>query len=127
MLKVIPGWELDVDRGPDCLLITVREPSRAAECFAPLDEVLWSILDQHFTYRLVLELGQLRSLNREIVAQLLALHDRISAHGGLMRVCGLSSRNRRLLLEREGDDGRLVPYHDLEEAVMVSVAPRRPR
>lgn len=126
MLKIIPGWELDVDRGPDCLLIKVRKPRRRPECLAPLDEVLWSVLDQHFTYRLVLELDQLRSLNDEIIEQLLALHGRISAHGGMMRVCGLSPQNRRLLLERQ-IDGRLVPYHDLEEAMMASVAPRHPR
>jgi len=126
MLKVIPGWELDVDRGPDCLLVKVRKPRRSAGDLAPLDEVLWSILDQHFVYRLVLELDEIKSLNDEILAQLLALRDRIAERGGMMRIWGLTPQNRRLLLARQVND-RLVPYHDLEAAVMASAAPRRPR
>jgi hypothetical protein len=126
MLKVIPGWELDVDRGPDCLLVKVRKPRRSAGSLAPLDEVLWSILDQHFTYRLVLELDQIKSFTDEILDQLLDLRDRISARGGMMRIWGLTPHNRRLLLERQVDD-RLIPYQDLEEAMMASAAPRRPR
>jgi len=126
MLKVIPGWELDVERGPGCLLVKVRKPRRSGGSLAPLDEELWSILDQHLTYRVVLELDQVKSLSAEILDQLLSLHARLEAHGGLMRICGLSPRNRRLLLERQVND-RLIPYHDVEEAVMGSVAPRRPR
>ena len=126
MLKVTPGWELEVERGPDCLLIKVRKPRRSSEPLAPLDEVLWSVLDQHFIYRLVLELDQLRSLNDEIVDQLLALRDRIADRNGMMRIWGLTPHNRRLLLARQVND-RLIPYHDLEEAVMSSSAPRRPR
>jgi anti-anti-sigma regulatory factor len=126
MLKVIPGWELDVERGPDCLVVKVRKPRRSGGSLAPLDEELWAILDQHFTYRVVLELDQMKSLNEEILDQLLSLHDRLEAHGGLMRICGLTPRNRRLLLERQAND-RLIPYHDLGEAMMGSAAPRRPR
>ncbi len=126
MLKVIPGWELDVERGPDCLLVKVRKPRRSGGTLAPLDEVLWSVLDQHFIYRLVLELDQVKSLSEEIVDQLLSLHDRIEARGGLMRICGLAPRSRRMLLDRQAND-RLIPYHDVEEAMMGSVAPRRPR
>ena len=126
MLKVIPGWELDVDRGPDCLLVKVRKPRQKAGSRPPLAEVLWSILEQHFTYRLVVELDQIKALDDAILDQLLLLHDRIADHGGLMRICGLSPRSRRLLLGRQLDD-RLVPYQDREEAMMASAMPRRPR
>lgn len=124
MLTLMSGWELEVDRGPDCLLVKVRKPRRSAGSLIPLDEALWSILEQHFIYRLVLELDQIKSLNDEILDQLLALHDRISARGGLMRICGLTPQNCRLL--RQLDD-RLVAYHDPEEAMMGTLTPRRPR
>ena len=126
MLKVIPGWELDVDRGPDCLLVKVRKPRQRAGTPPPLAEVLWSVVEQHFIYRLVVELDQIKALDDSILDQLLLLHDRIAEHGGLMRICGLAPRCRQRLLERQLDD-RLVPYQDREEAVMASAMPRRPR
>lgn len=126
MLKVIPGWGLDVDRGPNCLLVKIRRPRGRAGDAPPLAEVLWAILEQHFTYRLVVELDQIKTLDDEILGQLLLLHDRIAEHGGLMRICGLSPRGRRLLLDRQLDD-RLVPYQDREEAVMASTILRHPR
>lgn len=125
MLAVIPGWELDVDRGPDCLMVKVRKP-RGRGSRQPLGEVLWSILDQHFTYRLVLELDKARDLDDETLDELLALYQRVSEHGGMLRICGVSAESRRRLLQRQLGD-RLVPYEDREEAVMTGAAPRRPR
>ena len=126
MLKVVPGWELDVERGPDCLLVKVRKPRRRAGSAPRLAEVLWSVVEQHFTYRLVVELDQIKTLDDEILGQLLLLHDRVAERGGLMRICGLSPRNHRLLLQRQLED-RLVPYQDRVEAVMASAMPRHPR
>jgi len=126
MLKLMSGWELEVDRGPDCLLVKVRKPRRPAGALVPLGEALWSILEQHLTYRLILDLGQVKSLDDEILDQLSTLHDRVAGRGGLMRICGLTPHNCRLLQEHQLDD-RLIPYHTVEEAMMGSIAPRRPR
>jgi anti-anti-sigma regulatory factor len=87
---------------------------------------LWSILEQHFTYRLVVELDQIRSLDDAALDQLLLLHDRVAERGGMLRICGLSPRSHQHLLDRQLED-RLVPYQDREEAMMASAMPRRPR
>jgi len=124
MLKVMPGWELDVERGPDCLLVRVRKPRRRSRSLAPLDDALWSVLDQHFIYRLVLDLDQVETLGEETLEQLLGLCERISARGGMLRICGLDPQGREAL--RRLDD-RLVVYQDPADVVIGSGAPRRPR
>jgi anti-anti-sigma regulatory factor len=125
MLKLHEGWQLDTDRGPDWLLVSVKRPARnAAAC--PLADVLWTLLEQHFTYRLVLELDPVTKLDDALIEQLLLLHERIGEHGGILRVCGLSPENRRLLLARNLVDW-LVPYADREEAVTGGSVPRHPR
>jgi len=126
MLKVNRGWGLDVERGPDWLLVRVQPPRRAGRGTPSLAEVLWSLLEQHLTYRLVLELDQVDVLDGELLDQLAAVHDRVMAHGGLMRLCGLSPENRRILFDHRLDD-RFVAYEDREEAVLGDSLPRHPR
>jgi len=126
MLKVLPGWELNVDRGPDWLIVQVQRPKSGGINPPPLAEVLWSLAEQHFTYRLVLEFNELRVLDDSMLDQLLDLHDRIVSHGGVLRVCGLSPYNLRLLRGHPADDC-LVAYDCREDAVLGSVAPHKPR
>ena len=126
MLTLCSGWELDVERGPDWLLVTVRRPRAASDVSEPLAESLWGLLERHLTHRLVLELNQIRCLDDDLIDQLLELRERIGQRGGVMRVCGLSSYNRRLLLDRQLE-GQLVPYDDREEAVLGCHKPRQPR
>jgi anti-anti-sigma regulatory factor len=126
MLRLISGWELDVERGPDWLLVKVRSPHRQHRDLPPLSELLWSVLEQHFIYRLVLELDQIRATDAPVVDELLKLHDRIATHGGVMRICGLSPENRQLLAERQASD-RFVPYQNRQEALPGSGLPHQPR
>ena len=126
MTKLACGWRLDVDRGPNWLLIKVHRPTERSGELASLADALWSLLEQHSAHRLVLELDELRHLDDDMVDQLLELHDRIQERGGLLRICGLSPASRDLLLSRRVDD-RFVPYSDREEAVLGSSAPRLPR
>jgi anti-anti-sigma regulatory factor len=83
-------------------------------------------LQQHFTYRLVLELDQVPLLSGDLVEQLSQLHGRIEEHGGLMRLCGLSPRNRQVLESHCPDDCFMLCL-DRQEAVMGSERPRQPR
>jgi anti-anti-sigma factor len=124
MLAVAPGCELEVERGPDWLL--VRASLDPAEPDSPLAEQVWDALQQHFTYRLVLELDQISLLTSTLVAQLLQLHRRIEEHGGVMRVCGLSPHNREVLNACRLS-GHLMPYQNREEAIMGSRRTTRPR
>ena len=126
MLAMAPGCELDVERGPDWLLVRVANLDLAEPDASPLAERIWRLLQQHFTYRLVLELDQVRLLTSRLIAQLVQLHRRIARHGGVMRLCGLSQENREVLHTCRLDD-RLTPYENRQAAVMGCERPRQPR
>jgi anti-anti-sigma factor len=120
------GCAWDVERGPDWLLVRVRNLDQVASEAPPLAERLWRLMQQHFTHRLVLELDEVKSLSSDLIGQLMQLYRRIEAHDGVMRLCGLSSYNRQVLHACHLDD-RLLPYGDRQEAVMGCPHPARPR
>jgi anti-anti-sigma factor len=125
-LAIAPGCDLDVERGPDWLLVRVANLDPAEPDAPPLADRVWHLLQQHFTYRLVLELDQVRLLTSRLIAQLVQLHRRIEEHSGVMRVCGLSPQNREILHTCRLDE-RLAPYEDRQAAVMAREYPRQPR
>jgi anti-anti-sigma factor len=126
MLAVAPGCELEVERGPNWLLVRIANIELAEFDTPPLADRIWSVLQQHFTYRLVLELDQIHLLTSCLLAQLVQLHRQIEDHGGIMRLCGLSPHNRQVLEACRLND-RLKPYEDRQEAVMGCERPRQPR
>jgi anti-anti-sigma factor len=126
MLAVTPGWELDVERGPDWLLVKIKSLPWDASEPPPLANVLWELLERHFTYRLVLELDQVEMLNSSLIGQLVQLYRWIREHDGVMRLCGLSPYNLRVLRTCHLDE-RFLPYQDREEAIMGSGRPRQPK
>ena len=84
MPATAPSYALHVERGPDWLLVRVK-------CADPMDldavslaEDIWSLLEQHFTYRLVLELDQVSVLTSHLIAQLLQLHRRLEQRDGVI-------------------------------------------
>jgi anti-anti-sigma factor len=117
MLSVAPGCELDVERGPDWLLVRVRNLGQIDSGSPPLSDCLWRLLEQYFIYRLVLELDEVEVLDSALIEQLIQLYQRIKEHDGVLRLCGLSARNRRVLHTCRLDE-RLLPYEDRVEAVM---------
>jgi anti-anti-sigma factor len=125
MRAVSPGWDLDVRRGPDCLIVKLRRPDRSDFHTSSLADQLWSLLELHFVYRVVIDLDQLAMLNSELVGELVVLHRRVRDHNGLVRLCGLSAQNRRVL-RLKGLIDRFPAYDCLEEAVMGSL-PHKPR
>ena len=126
MLAIAPGCELDVERGPEWLLVRVRNLDLAESDATPLVERLWSLLQQHFTYRLVLELDDVGVLSSPLIEQFVQLYKRIEEHDGVMRLCGLSPHNLQVLHACRLDE-RLLPYTDRREAVMGGPGPRQPR
>ena len=126
MLAIAPGCELEVERGPDWLIVRVANLDLAEPDAPPLAERVWRILQQHFTYRLALELDEVDLLTSRLIAQLVQLHRQIDGHGGVMRLCGLSSHNRHVLQTCRLND-RFMPYQDRQEAVMGCERPRQPR
>jgi anti-anti-sigma regulatory factor len=126
MLTVACGYTLDVERGPDWLLVRLRNLARTEPETPPLAEQLWSLLEQHFTYRLVLEMDEVRLLNSYLIGQLMQLCRWIEEHDGVLRLCGLSPHNCQVLHSSHLDE-QLLPYHDRREAVTGCPLPRQPR
>jgi anti-anti-sigma factor len=125
MVQIAEGWELDVERGPDWLFVRPHYVSPQATDTPPLAEQIWSILEQNFTNRLVLELDQLPFLHSYLIGQLVWLHKRIHTQGGIMRISGLSTPNQEVLRICQLD-GRFPQYPNREDAVM-GYRPTQPR
>jgi anti-sigma B factor antagonist len=129
MLDMAPGWEVAVERGPDWLFVKLNQPEAGLEEAPPLAEQLWSLLEQHFTYRLVLEMDPVAVLRSHLIGQLVLLHRWITDRGGVLRLCGLSMGNRRVL-ETCHLDGRFPAYGNRMDAVLCRFpccGPRKPR
>ncbi len=92
------GLSFDVDRGPDWIFVRVGPPEETAVETPQLAEAVWSLLEQNFVYRCVLELDRIQLLRSYMVGQLIMLAKRVHTHGGVLRICGLSSVNEDVLL-----------------------------
>jgi anti-anti-sigma factor len=126
MLAVLSGCDLDVERGPDWLLVRVKKLDAGESACPPLAEQIWHLMEQHFTHRLVLELDQVPMLGSKVIGELIQLYRLIAEHDGVMRLCSLSPYNREALHQCRLDE-RLPAYEDPREAVLGSAAPRLPR
>jgi anti-anti-sigma factor len=119
------GWDLELERGPDWLFVRPR-PADVAGDGLDLAEQIWSLIEQSFAHRLVLELDGIDRLNSELIGQLICLQKRVHSHDGMLRICGLSEHNQEVLeVSRLG--GYLPCYRDREAAVMGHWQPRQPR
>lgn len=125
MQATVAEWELDVRRGPGWLLVKPASPDLQLAEHHPLADDLWSLLERHFVYRLVIHLDNVRVLNSHLIGQLLMLDRRIHEHNGVMRLCGLSVHNQRVL-QIHGLADRLPAYESLEDAVL-GAWPTKPR
>jgi anti-anti-sigma factor len=113
------GLQLDVERGPDWIFIRPHPPEGSWGEAPALAEAVWAILEQSFTYRVVLELDQLALLRSCLIGQLVLLAKRVHSHDGLLRVCGLSPQNYDVLAASRLNT--ILPnYHDRSEAIMAS-------
>ena len=126
MLAVNAGCELDVHRGPDWLMVRVRGLEVDPENRPLLAEQVWALAERHFTYRIVLELDQVKVLNSYLIGQLILLYKHILEHDGVLRLCGLSPYNRRVLHGCALND-RFPAYENREDAVLGGHDPRLPR
>ena len=109
--------ELGVERGPGWLFLKLKNIDPDAFEIHQLADNIWSLLEQHLTYRVVLEMGDVKVLRSELIAQLVLLQRRIQRHGGVIRLCGLSENNTRVLRACSLLD-RLPSYPDRLGAVM---------
>ncbi len=125
MLANALGYRVDVERGPGWLLVRIRDVEDSAEATLLADQ-LWEIAARHFTYRMVVDLDQLPVLDSQLVGQLLQLQARLAERNGMLRLCGVSPFNRRVL-QACGADKVFIPYRTREEAILGCYRPNRPR
>lgn len=90
-----------------------------------LAETVWSVVERHFTYRLVLECDGLGRFTSEMISQLLVLNRRIRGQGGTLRLCGLSDYNQEMLRQCRVD-GFFPRFSSRTQAVLGS-RPLQPR
>ncbi len=126
MAVMVCDWELGVERGPGWLIVRPMPHAADAREESSLADAVWSLLDQHFTYRVVLEMDQFGALSSHLIGQLILLHKRVRQHGGIVRLCGLS-RTAEGALAISHLDTRLPSYRTREEAVLGSSLPAQPR
>jgi anti-anti-sigma factor len=119
------GWNFEVERGPDWLFVRPRRQGSALDAL-PFAEQVWSLLEQQFTHRLVLEMGDVDRLDSHLVGQLIWLYKRIHTHDGIMRICELSAANEDVLHACRLDN-HFPCYQNRENAVMGCALPRQPR
>lgn len=126
MLQIAPGWNLRVERGPDWLLVRVNLTTDDIWETPPLADRVWSLMQQHFAHRVLLELDEVKMLDSRLLGQLIKLYRQVHAAGGMMRLSGLSPYNREVLHQCRLDDRFHPSYHDRGEAVL-GCCPRKPR
>ena len=113
--------EFEVERGPDWLFVRLPDPgmsdlgmgrgrgggngfTKASELgevsglhVEHLADQLWNLLNQHFVYRLVLEMDQVSLFSSSLMGQLVMLQKRVLQHDGALRLCGLSPECQQAL------------------------------
>jgi anti-anti-sigma factor len=122
----VSTWDLDIDRGPDWVFVRLRPAHDGGTEENTLAAHVWSMLEQSFTYRLVLELESIDLLQSCLIAQLVMLSKRIHSHGGMLRLCGLSAVNQQVLHVCRLE-GCLPNYENRGDAVMGAHRPLQPR
>lgn len=133
------AWDFEVERGPDCLIVQPRQRAAGRHDLASanwvaadrskmptLGEQIWALLEQNFSYRLVLELGQIDTVDAALVEQLAWLEKQIHARDGMMRICGLSSQNEEALHMCQ-IGCHFTAYRDRTEAIIGAARPTQPR
>ncbi len=125
-VQLAPGWRTKLEHGPDWLFVKLYGPHGVDADVTGLAESLLMLLREELTRRMVVELDEVEAISADFVQELLGLHDRLGAEGGLLRLCGLSCEHQELL--REIDElCRLPQFRNRQEAVMGFHRPGKPR
>jgi anti-anti-sigma factor len=78
---------MKIERGPDWLIVQLHPTD---EPYDNMADRLWALLNQHFVYRLVLEMDYVDFFPSQLIGQLVMLHKRVLKNGGALRLSGLS-------------------------------------
>jgi anti-anti-sigma factor len=117
LLELASDWTIELERGPDWLFVRLRSPRQGDTHEVNLAETVWDKMEQSFTSRVVLEMDEVRLLRSWMIGELVKLHKRVCAAGGMMRLCGLSDSNQDVLRLCRLED-RFPQYRTRTDAVM---------
>ena len=95
--ELVDGWEVELDRGPDWLFVRIIPPTTTSTIAPQLANALWELMDNQFTYRMVLELDGVLVLNSHLLGELLRLNRQVESQAGMLRICGLNQGNHDVL------------------------------
>jgi anti-anti-sigma regulatory factor len=125
MLELAEGWRLELDFSTEWLFLRLYCDGYEAASSPPLAERAWSIAEQYDIKRIVIEVDHETLLNSYLIGQFLLLHKRAHLSDGVMRLCGLSPENYRVIKLMQFSD-RFPNYTDREHAVL-GYQPNKPR
>ena len=108
------------------LIVEVKRSEEEAPDDLGLADRIWSLLQEHFTNRLVLDLTEIQVLDGNLPEELRRLEALIDDANGVIRVCGLSKSNQDIYRQMPRES-RLPVYRDPTDAVFCSWRPPRPR
>lgn len=109
-------WIVRIERGPDWLFVRLAQPEHP-HVGCQVAERVWTALQYHMLRRVVLELDELPVLKSELLRELVLLHRRVQAGGGLLRLSGLNEANQAVLATCRLDE-RFPRYRQRHDAVM---------
>jgi hypothetical protein len=125
-VQLAPGWRTVLEHGPDWLYVKLYGPHGDDADVTGLAESLLTLLREELTRRMVVELNEVEAVTPEFLRELLTLHDRLEAEGGMLRVSGLAREHQDAVREVDGLC-RLPQFHNREEAIMGFYRPGKPR
>src|SRR5262245_20928775 len=114
--QTVESWIGRIEQGPDWLFVRLRVPDRMEEVGCQIAEPVWRAMQYHVMRRVVLEMDDVQYIRSELIRELVLLHRRVQASGGLLRLSGLSDANQQVLeICRLAD--RFPRYRDRLDAV----------
>lgn len=125
MFPLTADWQMELERGPDWVFIRLLSSEQAGWQGAGLAEALWNVMQTQMASRLVLHMDHVPMLRSEMLGELVRLHKRIHARGGLLRLCGLSPSNQQVL--QLSQLSNLIPSYASREEAVLGYRPGNPR
>ncbi len=119
------SWCYTIARGPDWLFCRLHPADGSGNGPIDLAAEVWNLMQQHLVDRVVLEMDEVARLTSDLIGQLVLLHKRVHAKGGIMRLSGLADVNQQVLRMAQLED-RFPRYVRRDDAIRGSV-PIKPR
>lgn len=114
-----------IARGPDWLFCRLLPANGSGDEPIDLAAEVWNLMQQHLVDRVVLEMDEVARLSSHLIGQLVLLHKRVHAKGGIMRLSGLADSNQQVLRMAQLED-RFPRYVRRDDAIR-GAAPIKPR